>query len=87
MTASDEDISCRTKVPYASHAEAKRRWKRLRRQPGRHRLVIYECRYCPNYHIGNPFGHQTYRRPGARTPPAARLRPPRPPPRPGHHDR
>ncbi|MFC5654451.1 hypothetical protein [Streptomyces nogalater] len=65
MTASDEDISCRTKVPYASHAEAKRRWKRLRRQPGRHRLVIYECRYCPNYHIGNPFGHQTYRRPGA----------------------
>jgi hypothetical protein len=64
-TASPEDVSCRTKVPYASHAEAKRHWKQLRRQPGRQRLQIYECRYCPNFHIGNPFGHQTYWRPGS----------------------
>ncbi|MFE5037104.1 hypothetical protein [Streptomyces sp. NPDC056683] len=63
--ASDEDISCRTKVPYESHAEAKRHWKRLRKQPGRQHLVIYECRHCPNWHIGNTFGHQTYRRPGS----------------------
>ncbi|MFG3287334.1 hypothetical protein ACGF3G_00730 [Streptomyces sp. NPDC048179] len=64
-SASDEDVSCRTKVPYVSHSEAKRHWKHLRKQPGRQHLVIYECRHCPNWHIGNPFGHQTYRRPGS----------------------
>ncbi|RPE39811.1 hypothetical protein EDD90_2829 [Streptomyces sp. Ag109_O5-1] len=62
---SDEDISCRTKVPFATHSEAKRQWKWLRKQPGRQHLEIYECRYCPAYHIGNPPGFQTYRRPGS----------------------
>jgi hypothetical protein len=63
--ASDEDVSCRTKVPYESHSAAKKDWKRLRRQPGRQHLEIYECRHCPNFHIGNPPGHQTYRRAGS----------------------
>jgi hypothetical protein len=63
--ARDQDISCRTKVAYATHSEAKRHWKRLRRQPGRQHLEIYKCRHCPNYHIGNPPGHQTYRRAGS----------------------
>jgi hypothetical protein len=60
-----EDVSCRTKVPYATYSEAKRAWKHLRKQPGRHHLEIYDCRYCPHWHIGNPPGHQTYRRAGS----------------------
>lgn len=63
---SPEDISCRTKSGrYETHAEAKRVWKRLRRQPGRRHLEIYDCRYCPYFHLGNPRGHQTYLRSGA----------------------
>jgi hypothetical protein len=61
----DERVSCRTKVWFITHSEAKRNLKWLRRQPGRQHLQIYECRYCPNYHIGNPPGYQTYRRPGS----------------------
>lgn len=63
-SSSSQDVSCRTKVPYTSHSEAKRHWKYLRKQPGRQHLEIYECRYCPYWHIGNPPGHQTYRRLG-----------------------
>jgi hypothetical protein len=63
--ARDRDISCLTKVPFTTHAEAKRHWKQLRRQPGRRHLEIYECRWCPAEHIGNPPGHQTYRRSGS----------------------
>ncbi|MEU1372021.1 hypothetical protein ABZ454_38945 [Streptomyces sp. NPDC005803] len=63
--ARDVDISCRTKVGrYETHAEAKRAWKWLRKQPGRRHLQIYDCRHCPYFHIGNPPGHQTYMRSG-----------------------
>ncbi|MHB9861906.1 hypothetical protein [Streptomyces sp. YIM S03343] len=61
----DEDISCRTKVPYETRGDAKRALKWLRRQPGRRHLQVYKCRYCPCFHIGNPPGFQTYRRSGA----------------------
>jgi hypothetical protein len=63
--ANDEDVSCRTKIPFFTRSEAKRAWKQLRKQPGRHHLQIYECRHCPAFHIGNPPGHQTYMRAGS----------------------
>lgn len=62
--ATHTDIACRTKVFYATHAEAKRAWKWLRKQPGRQHLELYECRHCEGFHTGNPPGHQTYRRSG-----------------------
>lgn len=62
---SDQDISCRTKAWFPTRSQAKKVWKRLRRQPGRRHLQRYPCRYCPGWHIGNPPGHQTYLRPGS----------------------
>ncbi|MEU2426968.1 hypothetical protein ABZ619_39150 [Streptomyces sp. NPDC007851] len=59
------DIGCRTKVPFPTRSQAKKHWKWLRKQPGRRHLEIYECRYCPGFHVGNPPGHQTYLRAGS----------------------
>lgn len=59
------DIGCRTKVPFPTRSQAKKHWKWLRRQPGRRHLEIYECRYCPQWHVGNPPGYQTYWQPGS----------------------
>lgn len=59
----DYDISCSTKRSYPSKAQAKKKLKELTRKGDRH-LAIYECRYCPGFHIGHLPGYQTYRRPG-----------------------
>ncbi|MEE1838148.1 hypothetical protein [Streptomyces sp. SP17KL33] len=59
-----EDIACTTKVWYPSKHQAKKAWKRLRRQPGRRHLEWYRCGFCRMYHLGNPRGHQTYIRRG-----------------------
>jgi len=64
-TDSGVNVSCRSKVRYATRAQAKRSLKEMRRRPGGRHLQIYECKHCPNFHIGNPPGHQTYMRPGA----------------------
>jgi len=69
-----EDIVCTTKVTYYSRSQAKRAWKRLRRQPGRRHLERYRCSFCHFWHLGNPPGHQTYIRKGLPT-----LTPHRPP--------
>ena len=58
-----EDVACNTKVVYPSRAQAKKHLKVLRSR-GRRQLLIYECRRCGYYHLGNPPGMQTYKRPG-----------------------
>ena len=63
MTATPEDIACRTKRAYPSRHQAKEALKQLRRQ-GRRALAIYQCWHCGDFHLGNPPGEQTYRRPG-----------------------
>lgn len=63
-----EKIACRTKSGrYETKAQAKKALKQLRRQPGRRHLKIYECWHCGLFHIGQPPGHQTYRRAGRPT--------------------
>lgn len=57
------DIACTTKKRYPSKAQAKKSLKELKRQ-GRRDLVIYECWYCQQFHLGHPPGKQTYHRPG-----------------------
>lgn len=59
------DIACTTKVWYPSKHQAKKAWKRLRRQPGRRHLEWYGCHFCGLYHLGNPPGFQTYVRVGS----------------------
>lgn len=63
MNPNSEGIACRTKVRYASKAQAKKSLKQLRSQ-GRRDLMIYECWYCDRFHLGNPPGRQTYVRSG-----------------------
>lgn len=57
------DVACTTKRYYRSKSQAKKSLKALHRQ-GRRALVIYDCWHCDGFHIGNPPGQQTYRRPG-----------------------
>lgn len=59
----NEDVSCRTKRRYPTKSQAKKALKELHRK-GRRSLVIYQCWHCERFHIGNPPGKQTYRRPG-----------------------
>jgi hypothetical protein len=58
-----KDIACTTKKRYPSRSQAKKTLKIQHRQ-GRRTLVIYQCWYCGEFHIGNPPGKQTYKRPG-----------------------
>ena len=57
------DIACTTKRRYPSKAQAKKHLKKLEGW-GRRGLVIYECRFCGEFHLGYPPGQQTYRRAG-----------------------
>lgn len=64
FTVRAEDRACTTKIWYPTKHQAKKAWKRLRRQPGRRHLELYSCWFCGLYHLGNPRGHQTYIRVG-----------------------
>ena len=60
---SGRDVACATKRQYPSKSQAKKSLKELRRM-GRVSLAIYQCWHCELFHIGNPPGYQTYKRPG-----------------------